>query len=73
MSCGIFCLGGEVVFIHSKNVNKIGSSTLISDMENVMSVGSSARVKSQSWGKILALKIRCFVKNTVFVMILHSF
>ena len=29
MCCGMFCLDGEVVFIHSKYLNKIGSSTLI--------------------------------------------
>ena len=29
MGCGMFCTDGEVVFIHSKHVNKIGSSTLI--------------------------------------------
>ena len=29
MGCGMFCLNGEVVFIHLKQVNKIGSGTLI--------------------------------------------
>ena len=29
MSCGMFSLYGEVVFIHSKHVNKIVSCTLI--------------------------------------------
>ena len=29
MCFGMFCLDGEAVFIHSKHVNKIGSSTLI--------------------------------------------
>ena len=29
MCCSMYCLDGEVVFIHSKHVNKIGSSTLI--------------------------------------------
>ena len=29
MCCGMFCLDGDVVFIHSKHVNEIGSSTLI--------------------------------------------
>ena len=29
MYCGMFCLDGEVVFIHSNHVIKIGSCTLI--------------------------------------------
>ena len=29
MCCGMFCLDGEVLFIHSKHEKKIGSSTLI--------------------------------------------
>ena len=29
MCCSMFCLYGEVVFIHSEEMNKIGSSTLI--------------------------------------------
>ena len=29
MCYSLFCLDGEVIFIHSKHVNKIGSSTLI--------------------------------------------
>ena len=29
MCCGMFCIDGEVVFIHSKLVNKIRSNTLI--------------------------------------------
>ena len=28
MCCGRFCLDGEVIFNHSKQVNKIGSSSL---------------------------------------------
>ena len=42
-------------------------STFLVDVENVMSVGSAARVKFQSWVQILALKIHCFVKNSLFV------
>ena len=29
MCCGMFCLDGEVIFIHSKHVKQIGSSPLI--------------------------------------------
>ena len=29
MCCSMYCLDGEVVFIRSKHVNKIGSRTLI--------------------------------------------
>ena len=29
MCCGMFCLDGEVIFIRSKHVNKIVSSTLV--------------------------------------------
>ena len=36
-------------------------------------VESAAGIKSKSLGKILVLKICCFVKNMVFVMILRSF
>ena len=48
------------------------------DMENVMSVPSFARVKFQSWGKLSALNILCFVVNALFswdlaVFLVHFF
>ena len=43
------------------------------DMENVLSGGSAARVKFQTWGKILALNIRCFFVNGLSVAILRCF
>ena len=42
-------------------------------MANVMSVASAAHVKILSWGKILALNIRCFVKNVLSVTVLRRF
>ena len=42
-------------------------------MENVMSSASDARVKFQSWGKFLALNIRCFVVNGLSVASLRCF
>ena len=44
---------------------------LASDMENVMSGGSAACVKFQSWGKFLAFNRRCFVVNGLSVAILR--
>ena len=44
-----------------------------SDMENVMSVGSAACVKFQSWDKFLALNIVCFVVNVLPIALLNCF
>ena len=41
------------------------------DMQNVKSVASAACVTFQSWDKLLALKIRWFVKNSLSVSILR--
>ena len=46
---------------------------LLTGMENVMSGGSAACVKFQSWGKFLALNIRCFVVNGLSVASLRCF
>ena len=39
-------------------------------MENVISIASTAHVKFQTWGKIFAMNIRCFVENALLVVIL---
>ena len=45
----------------------------VADMENDMSVLSATLVKFQSWGKLLALNIYCFVVNVLFVAMLCCF
>ena len=49
------------------NVVKKVSEDVRTDMENVMSVASAACENFYSFGKILAVNIRCLVKNTLFV------
>ena len=46
---------------------------LKADTENVMSDGSAACVKFQSWGKFFDLDIRCFVIHGLCVVILCCF
>ena len=36
MCCGMFCLDGEVVFIHSKQVNKLGPSPHGGNLKNYL-------------------------------------
>ena len=70
-----------MLFIVHKNFDKIKLifpalpfyRRLESDIENVMSVGSSAHVKFLSVSKILALYIHYFVENALTVMILLCF
>ena len=40
---------------------------LPSDMKNVMSVPSATHIIFQGLGKLLTLKIRCFVANIIFL------